>query len=241
MKKYNTIFVTGTFDILHIGHINLLRRAKELGYFLIVGLNSDELIKHKKLAYNYKQREEMLKSIKYVDKVIEIKNQSDKFEIIKNCHIDLFVCGNDYLGYEDIKDIEKLTEVQFLERTPNVSTTRAKTFLKDEFKTLVVDIDDTISITHNRDFENAEPIQKVIDKVNQFYDLGWNIVLFTARGMKSSNNNWLKAEIKYREITENWLKKYNVKYNKLKFGKYNATYYIDDKNLNINEFLELEV
>lgn len=105
-----------------------------------------------------------------------------------------------------------------------------------KYNTIVIDIDDTISFTYNRDFENSVPNQPVIDRINELYDEGWKIILLTARGGKSCNTLEEK-ELKYRDVTERWLNKHNVKYHLLMFGKPNADYYVDDKNLSVEEFV----
>lgn len=236
MKK---VFTTGTFDLFHIGHLNLLKKAKERGNYLIVGLNNDELISYKKPINNFETRRLILESIKYVDMVLPINKQEDKYRYIQELGIDEFVIGSDYRGYEDIENIEKLCPVFFLERTPDISTTQLKEISDNtKYNTFVIDIDDTISITRNRDFDNSEPIQEVIDKINELYDKGVYIILFTARGMKSQNNDGIKAELKYREITERWLKQNGVKYHELLFNKRNADYYVDDKAMHIEEFIK---
>lgn len=228
------VFTTGTFDVLHYGHINLLKRAKDLGDYLIVGLNYTK--NSKETYYSYEEREKMLQAIRYVDAVVPIMDQKDKYDYLK-C-VDVFAIGSDYIGFDDIEEIEKITKVVYIERTPNISSTKVKQYLTDatKYKTIVVDIDDTISFTYNRDFLNSEPNQPVIDKINELYDNGWNIILFTARGGKSCITLEEK-ELKYRDITEKWLQAHNVKYHKLIFGKPNADYYVDDKNISIDEFV----
>jgi len=230
-----TIFVTGTFDILHYGHINLLRRAKEQGDYLIVGLNVKK--NGNDTFYSFEDRKKMLLAIKYVDEVVRIEKQEDKFIYLPQ--VDLMVMGNDYVDCYDLEEIKKYTQVMFLERTPNVSTTQVKQHLTDRtvYNTFVVDIDDTISFTYNRDFVNSEPNTPVINKINELYDNGWIIILFTARGAKSCNTLEEK-ERKYREVTETWLNKHGVKYHKLMFGKPNADYYVDDKSMSIDEFVK---
>ena len=228
------VFTTGTFDVLHYGHINLLKKSKELGDYLIVGLNVTKNCKE--TYYSYEDRKKMLEAIKYVDEVVPIYKQEDKFEYLKQ--IDIFAIGSDYIGFDDIKEIEKYAKVVFIDRTPNISSTQVKEYLTDntKYKTIVVDIDDTISFTYNRDFDNSEPNQPVINRINELYDEGWNIILFTARGGKSCKTLEEK-EAKYRELTERWLAKHNVKYHTLMFGKPNADYYVDDKNISIEEFV----
>ena len=105
----------------------------------------------------------------------------------------------------------------------------------------VIDIDDTISEWNdNRDYLNFVPKQKTIDKINQLYDVGHYIILFTARGMMSENkrigyiNKFIKPPL------EQWLEKHNVKHHELIMGKPSGDYYIDDKNLSIDQFINGE-
>ena len=235
MKK---VFTTGTFDILHYGHISLLRRAKALGDYLIVGVNVNP--EGKEPFYSYDERKEILMSIKYVDEVIPLYKQEDKFNFLK--YVDVFACGSEYRGYYDIERIEKSVPVVFLERTPGISTTKEKEVLppKEQFHTICVDIDDTLSYTYNRDFENSIPNTPLIEKVNAFHQAGWKVILSTARGGKSCRT--LEERIaKYKNVTETWLKKNGVLYDELWFGKPNADFYIDDKNMSLNEFTDFQI
>ena len=204
---------------------------------MIVGLNVTK--NGKETYYTYDERKKILESIKYVDEVVPIISQEDKFEYLED--IDIFAIGSDYIGYDDIKEIEKYCNVAFIERTPDISTTQVKKYLSDatKYNTFVIDIDDTINFTYNRDFENSKPNKPVIDKINHLYTKGWKIILFTARGAKSCIT-LEEREKKYREITQRWLKKNNVKYTGLMFGKPNADYYVDDKNMSIEEFINFE-
>ena len=94
MKRVMTY---GTFDLLHYGHINILKRAKSLGDYLIVGLSSDEFneLKGKKSVMSYEERKEILESIRYVDKVIKESNWEQKVDDIIKYNIDVFVIGDD--------------------------------------------------------------------------------------------------------------------------------------------------
>ena len=234
MKK---VFTTGTFDILHYGHVSLLRRARALGDYLIVGVNVNP--EGKTPFYSYEERKEILMSIKYVDEVIPIYKQKDKMSFLK--YIDIFACGEEYRDYYDIKDIEKSVKVVFLSRTPGISTTKEKGFLKpqERFRTICVDIDDTILTTENRDFEHSIPRQDVIDKINAFHNAGYKVILSTARGAKSCAT--IEERIaKYDALTRQWLKEHFVKYDELWFGKPNADFYVDDKNMSIEQFLGFE-
>ena len=232
------VFTTGTFDVLHYGHINLLKKAKEMGDKLIVGLNVKK--NGNPTYYPYEERRRMLEAISYVDVVVPISKQEDKYKYLKQ-GVSIFAIGSDYIGYEDIEEIKKYCEVRFIERTPNISSTQVKRHLGDEteYHTFVMDLDDTISFTENRDFENSKPYKEVINKINELYDNGWKIIIFTARGAKSCKTLEEK-EKKYRQITEEWLRKNGVKYNELMFGKPNADYYVDDKNIGIEEFINFK-
>ena len=94
MKK---VITYGTFDLLHYGHINLLKRAKALGDYLIVALSSDKfnVIKGKMSFFNFEERKTILESIKYVDEVIMEDAWEQKITDIKKYNIDIFVIGND--------------------------------------------------------------------------------------------------------------------------------------------------
>jgi capsule biosynthesis phosphatase len=106
---------------------------------------------------------------------------------------------------------------------------------------VVVDLDDTISYTLNRNWDNAEPIQPTIDKINQLYDMGWEVYIVTARGQLSCNGDSMAADKKYRTQIEAWLKKHNIRYTMLSFNKFLAAYYVDDKMLSPEAFARLDI
>lgn len=125
------VITYGTFDLLHYGHINLLRRAKALGDYLIVALSTDEFnqnAKHKESYFNYEERKLLLEAIKYVDLVIPEENWNQKRSDIIKHHADVFVMGDDWAGRFDF--LEDLCEVVYLPRTPEISTTKIKDDLK---------------------------------------------------------------------------------------------------------------
>ena len=127
MKK---ILTYGTYDLLHFGHINLLKRARELGDYLIVGLSTDEFNekKGKKSYFSYNTRKYMVESIRFVDEVIPELNWEQKVEDIKKYNIDIFVMGDDWKGkFDYLKDY---CEVIYLPRTEGISTTEIKENLK---------------------------------------------------------------------------------------------------------------
>ena len=120
----------GTFDMLHYGHINLLRRARALGDYLIVALSSDSFnaIKNKQSFFHYEHRRQMLEAIRYVDLIIPENDWDQQREDILKHNVNIFVMGNDWEGkFDFLKDI---CEVVYLERTPEISTTRIKNHLK---------------------------------------------------------------------------------------------------------------
>lgn len=123
MKK---ILTYGTYDLLHYGHINLLKRAKELGNHLTVALSSDEFnaIKNKKSYQNYENRKLILEAIRYVDKVIPENNWDQKIRDVLENNIDIFVMGDDWEGKFDF--LKDYCQVIYLPRTAGISTTKIK-------------------------------------------------------------------------------------------------------------------
>lgn len=120
------VITYGTFDLLHSGHINILRRAKELGDYLIVGLSTDDFnsIKHKHAYHDYKTRKLIVESIRYVDKVIPEANWQQKTKDISDHQIDIFVMGNDWEGHFDF--LTAYCDVIYLPRTEGISTSQIK-------------------------------------------------------------------------------------------------------------------
>ena len=124
MKK---VITYGTFDLLHYGHIQLLRRAKERGDYLIVALSTDEFnwnSKQKKCYFPYEQRKMLLEPIRYVDLVIPEENWDQKISDVKEFKVDTFVMGDDWKGKFDF--LKDYCEVVYLPRTPEISTTQIK-------------------------------------------------------------------------------------------------------------------
>ncbi|MCJ0918448.1 glycerol-3-phosphate cytidylyltransferase [Mammaliicoccus sciuri] len=120
------VITYGTYDLLHYGHIELLRRAKQHGDYLIVALSTDEFnkLKNKKSYYNYKQRKMMLESIRYVDLVIPENNWEQKTEDVEKFNVDTFLMGHDWEGEFDF--LKDHCEVIYLKRTEGISTTQIK-------------------------------------------------------------------------------------------------------------------
>lgn len=122
------VITYGTFDLLHYGHINLLRRAKAFGDYLVVVLSTDEFNwkeKSKKCYFSYEERKLLLEAIRYVDLVIPEENWEQKRTDIHEYHIDTFVMGDDWIGKFDYLE-EEGCNVVYLPRTPEISTTQIK-------------------------------------------------------------------------------------------------------------------
>lgn len=126
MKK---VITYGTFDLLHIGHIKILERAKALGDYLIVAISTDEFnaIKGKKAYSSFEDRKQILEAIRYVDEVIEEKTWDQKITDVIKYDVDVFVMGNDWQGKFDF--LKDYCEVVYLPRTENISTTIIKSDL----------------------------------------------------------------------------------------------------------------
>lgn len=120
------VITYGTFDLLHTGHINILRRAKEFGDYLIVAISSDEFNegKGKKAYYSFEQRKAILEAIRYVDEVIPEHTWEQKVDDVIKHDIDVFVMGDDWKGQFDF--LQEHCEVVYLPRTVGISTTKIK-------------------------------------------------------------------------------------------------------------------
>lgn len=128
-SNFKTVITYGTFDLFHYGHVEILRRAKQLGDYLIVGLSTDRfnLEKGKTCEMSYDKRKQLLEAIEYVDLIIPEDNWEQKTEdVIKN-NVDLFVMGDDWKGKFDF--LKEFCEVHYFERTRGISTTKLKSIL----------------------------------------------------------------------------------------------------------------
>ena len=125
------VITYGTFDLLHYGHINLLRRAKALGDYLIVAVSTDEFNwneKQKKCYFSYEERKQLVEAIRYVDLVIPEESWDQKKFDVHEYHVDTLVIGDDWEGkFDFLKD--EGCEVVYLPRTPEISTTKIKSEL----------------------------------------------------------------------------------------------------------------
>jgi len=127
MKK---VITYGTFDLIHRGHINILRRAKAMGDYLIVALSTDEFNagKGKEVYYTYEERKQILEAIKYVDEVIPETRWEQKIDDVVKNGVSVFVIGEDWAGKFDF--LKPYCEVVYLPRTEGISTTQIKNDLK---------------------------------------------------------------------------------------------------------------
>ncbi|HLR09286.1 MAG TPA: glycerol-3-phosphate cytidylyltransferase [Bacillota bacterium] len=123
MKK---VITYGTYDILHTGHINLLRRAKKYGDYLIVGISTDAFNakKGKQAYYTFEQRKAILEAIRYVDEVIPEETWEQKIADVQKYQIDVFVMGDDWKGRFDF--LKPYCDIVYLPRTIGISTTKIK-------------------------------------------------------------------------------------------------------------------
>ena len=133
MKKYKVGYTTGVFDMFHIGHLNILRKAREMCEYLIVGVTTDELCFLRKNKYpiiNQQDRIEIVRAIRYVDKVVN-QESMDKLSAVKEYGCDVVFVGSDWKGTEAWKEYEKQfanfdCDVVYLDYTKGISSTILK-------------------------------------------------------------------------------------------------------------------
>ena len=127
------VITYGTYDLLHYGHINLLKRAKALGDYLIVAISTDEFnlnSKHKTCYFTYEQRKALVEAVRYVDLVIPEEKWEQKRSDMHEYHVDTFVIGDDWKGKFDFLK-EEGVDVVYLSRTPEISSSQIKKDLYD--------------------------------------------------------------------------------------------------------------
>ena len=129
--KFKTVLTYGTFDLLHFGHLEILRRASLLGDKLIVGVSTDKFneIKGKTCVLPYQKRKELIESLDYVDKVIPENNWDQKVTDIQDNDIDIFVMGDDWEG--KFNELKVFCEVKYFPRTKGISSTKLRSILDD--------------------------------------------------------------------------------------------------------------
>ena len=132
-------YTTGVFDMFHIGHLNILKRAKEQCDYLIVGVSTDEVVetyKHKTPIICFEERKAIVEAIRYVDEVVP-QTSMNKMEAWEKLHFDVMFHGSDWKGsdmynkiVEDFKAVG--VEVVFLPHTQGVSSTQLAEVLQDQ-------------------------------------------------------------------------------------------------------------
>ncbi len=121
------VLTYGTYDLLHYGHINLLKRARALGDYLIVAISTDEFnknMKNKVCVQSYEERKTILESLRFVDLVIPEENWEQKVNDVKLYQVDTFCMGSDWEGKFDF--LKEYCDVVYLPRTEGISTTQRK-------------------------------------------------------------------------------------------------------------------
>ena len=144
MKKYKIGYTTGVFDMFHIGHLNILRKAKEQCEYLIVGVSTDENVmqyKHKKPVIAYEERKAIVEAIRYVDKVVPQENMN-KLEAWQCLHFDVMFHGSDWKGSQMFDEMEKKLaevgcDVVFLPHTEGVSSTQLTNEKNNRIKEII--------------------------------------------------------------------------------------------------------
>lgn len=141
MKKYKIGYTSGVFDMFHVGHLNILQRAKEQCEHLIVGVSTDEVVrsyKHKTPIIPFQDRIAIVKAICYVDEVVA-QDTMDKMEMWNKVHFDVMFHGDEWKGtplydkYE--KEFAKVgVKIEYLSHTEGISSTILRNKLNDQHK-----------------------------------------------------------------------------------------------------------
>lgn len=131
MSRQKTVISYGTFDLFHVGHVKLLRRLRDLGDRVVIGLSTDGFnrIKHKRSIMSYEERKMILEACRYVDRVFPEETWEQKRGDILREQADVFAMGDDWVGKFD--DLSDLCEVVYLPRTKDVSTTEIRQLVQD--------------------------------------------------------------------------------------------------------------
>lgn len=141
MKKYKIGYTAGVYDLFHVGHLNILKKAKELCDYLIVAVSTDELVqsyKHKIPVIPYEERKAIIEAIRYVDKVVPQINR-DKIAAFNRYNFDVMFVGDDWKGNEVFEKVDRYMRehggcVEYLPYTQNVSSTLLKEVLNNLYE-----------------------------------------------------------------------------------------------------------
>ena len=140
-KKYKVGYTTGVFDLFHIGHLNILRQAKEMCEILVVGVSTDELVqeyKNKTPIIPFEERKTIVEAIKYVDKVVPQENR-DKISAFNEHKFDVIFVGDDWKGSKVFEEVDAYMKsngasgVCYIPYTQNVSSTNVTEYLKTKY------------------------------------------------------------------------------------------------------------
>jgi len=177
------IITFGTFDCLHPGHLNILKRSKEMGEYLVVGVSSDCLNKQKGKysLLNQNERMEVIKSLKYVDEVFLEESLEHKNDYVKKYKADILVMGDDWSGKFDWCECETV----YLPRTPNISTTDIKTRFEEMKNAKLINNSAIILDCWLYNFTYLIP---KIETLNKFVNLKFKYLLCLNRGSEMQNN-----------------------------------------------------
>ena len=137
MKKYKIGYTQGTYDLFHVGHLNVINHAKEQCDYLIVGVSTDEVVesyKHHKPIIPYEQRAAIVEAIKFVDEVVP-QTTMDKLEFLKQRHFDVMFHGDEWKGTELYNKYEKEfaeygAHIKYLSHTDGISSTMLREIIK---------------------------------------------------------------------------------------------------------------
>ncbi|NRQ48334.1 adenylyltransferase/cytidyltransferase family protein [Aeromicrobium stalagmiti] len=141
-----TVLTYGTFDLFHIGHLNLINRLAELGDRLVIGVSTDEFNagKGKKSIVSYEDRARIVSSIKGVDLVVPETSWEQKVSDIKAHDVDVFAIGDDWRGKFD--ELKELCDVVYLSRTDGISSTEIKQMLRVLDPSHITEMQDALSV-----------------------------------------------------------------------------------------------
>jgi len=143
MKKYKKGYLTGVFDLYHVGHLNLIRRAKERCDYLMIGLLTDEMVvkMKKNLPYiPFEERKQILESVRYVDQVVAVTEENhEKMKAWNLYHFDCLFSGDDYAGnrywMEDRKSLQSVgSDIEFFPYTKSTSSTMIKAVINSSMQ-----------------------------------------------------------------------------------------------------------
>ena len=225
-------WTNGVFDQIHRGHLNLFQYCKTIGDILIVGINSDKYVKELKglsrPINNQYDRYFHLKSLRMIDEVVVFDTEKELEQCIKRESPDYLVVGDEYRN-KKVVGAKYAGEVVYFERLKGYSSTNIINKM-NKIGIIFVDIDGTICLTNNSDYENSAPIFENIEKINKLHQNGNHIVYWTARGA-TSGKDWT-------ELTKQQLLNWNCKHDELIMNqKSSYDLLIDDKSIRIEELI----